>query len=75
MGGTGMGRGMGFSHPGIGRFAGVSHVGRFAHGRHFAFRHGRFFHHRRIAFVGGFYDDCYTRVWTRWGWRWISACY
>jgi hypothetical protein len=24
---------------------------------------------------GGFYDDCYTRVWTRWGWRWIYACW
>jgi hypothetical protein len=70
MGGRGMGmaRGTGFAHGG-------PHVGRFAHGRHFAFRHGRFFRHRRFAFAGGFYDVCYTRVWTRWGWRWIYACY
>jgi len=82
MGHAGMsgGRGMGFAHasvghPGFGRFAASPHVGRFAHGRHFAFRHGRFFRHRRFAFVGVAGDDCWTRVWTRWGWRWIDACY
>jgi hypothetical protein len=69
--GTGMGHPMAFSHAGFG----VSHAGRFARGRHFAFRHHRFFRNR-VAFVGGYgYDDCYTRVWTRWGWRWIYACY
>ena len=32
----------------------------------------------RFAFVGGgwpYYDDCYTRVWTPWGWRWNYVCY
>jgi hypothetical protein len=68
---------MAFSHPGASNFgrAGRGNFGRFAHGRHFAFRHGRFFRHRRFAFVAGGYDDCYTRVWTRWGWQWIDACY
>jgi hypothetical protein len=87
MGHAGMsgGRGMGFAHasvgrPGFNRFAGAPHVGRFAHGnrssfRHrFAFRHHRFFRHR-VAFVGVADDGCWTRVWTRWGWRWISVCY
>jgi hypothetical protein len=61
---------------GFGRGVGVGRGFRSFHGRHFAFRHGRFFRHRRFAFVGGgYYDDCYTRVWTRWGWRWIYACY
>jgi hypothetical protein len=63
---------VGPGHPG---FA-ITH-GRFAHGPHFAFRHDRFF--RRGAVVGAgpyaYYDNCYTRVWTRWGWRWIYACY
>lgn len=79
-GGMGMGHGMGFSHaafghPGFGCFAGVHHFNRFDH--RFAFRHHRFFRHR-FAFVGAFpyaYDDCLTRVWTRWGWRWVSLCY
>jgi hypothetical protein len=42
----------------------------------FRFRH-RFFRDD-FAFVGapyGDYDDCYTRVWTRWGWRVRSVCY
>ena len=43
-----------------------------------------FFRHRffgpRFAFVGagfpyGYYDDCYARVWTPWGWRWRYVCY
>jgi hypothetical protein len=53
---------------------------RFAFNR-FAFRN-RFFHHRffgpRFAFVGypyGYYDGCYSRVWTPWGWRWRYVCY
>jgi len=62
MHGHGMGMGMGF-HPG------------FHHG--FAFHHHRFFH-RGFFFAGVPYaydDDCYARVWTRWGWRWRSVCY
>jgi hypothetical protein len=76
-GGGGHGGGMGghmggFSHPGM---AG----NRFDHGR---FANHRFFRHRfgNRFFIGGFPywyygDGCYTRVWTRWGWRWQYACY
>jgi hypothetical protein len=42
----------------------------------FRFRH-RFFRDD-FAFLGAPYDysdDCYTRVWTRWGWRVRSVCY
>jgi hypothetical protein len=44
----------------------------------------RFFRHRffgpRFAFFGagypyGYYDGCYSRVWTPWGWRWRYVCY
>jgi hypothetical protein len=69
---TGMGHpGMAFSsHPFIGR-----HFTRFDHDRFF-FRHHRFGH--RFFFVGGFpygyYDSCYARVWTPWGWRWRYVC-
>ena len=66
----------GFSHSGF------THSG-FSHG--FAFRHDRDdrFHFRHRFFRDGFvfagapydYDDCYTRVWTRWGWRVRSLCY
>jgi hypothetical protein len=38
-------------------------------GRHF--RHGRFF----VYGDDGYYDNCYARVWTRWGWRWQYVCY
>jgi len=40
------------------------------------FRHR--FVRNRFAFVGvglPYYDDCYTRVWTPWGWRWNYVCY
>jgi len=45
----------------------------------FRFRHHRFFRNR-FAFFGvgfpyGYYDDCYARVWTPWGWRWRYVCY
>ena len=78
--GMGMGRGMGVPHaslgrPGFGRFAAIPRAGRFAFRRNFAFRHHRFFRHRRFAFVGVVGDDCWTRIWTRWGWRWIYVCY
>ena len=60
--------------------------GRFAFRDHdrFAFRDRDRFHHRffrnRFAFFGaaypyGYYDNCYTRVWTQWGWRWQNVCY
>ena len=64
----------GFSHPV------VFHGNHAAFANHFAghgFRH-RF--HRRFFFVGSPYvyaydDDCYVRIWTRWGWRWRNVCY
>lgn len=50
-------------------------------GHHFAFHHRFAFRHRffrnRFAFIGVplAYDDCYRRVWTEWGWRWVDVCY
>ena len=54
---------------------------------HVAFRdgfHHRFFHHRfnRFAFFGGpfyasyagYYDDCWSQVWTRYGLQWVNVC-
>ncbi len=72
-----------FSHVGpVGMSAGTrpwawsgNHI---AMGHHFPFHHHRF--HNRFFFVGApylsaYYDDgCYTRVWTRWGWRWTDVC-
>jgi len=78
-----------FAHPGgFGHFGAARPFGFPGHhvmfpGRHFAF-HNRFaFRHRffrhRFAFIGlGVplaYDDCYRRVWTEWGWRWVNVCY
>ncbi|MBN9602608.1 MAG: hypothetical protein J0G33_06725 [Afipia felis] len=49
----------------------------------FTFRdRSRFFHHRfhRFAFVGApfvyasYYDSCWRRVWTPYGWNWIDVC-
>jgi hypothetical protein len=69
-------------HGGMMSPGGFTHSG-FSHG--FAFRHDRDdrFHFRHRFFRDGFvfagapydYDDCYTRVWTRWGWRVRSLCY
>jgi hypothetical protein len=69
-------------HGGMMGPGGFTHSG-FSHG--FAFRHDRDdrFHFRHRFFREGFvfagapydYDDCYTRVWTRWGWRVRSLCY
>jgi hypothetical protein len=47
----------------------------------FAFRHHRF-NNRFVVFAGGFpygyynnyYDGCYERIWTRWGWRLTYVC-
>jgi hypothetical protein len=44
---------------------------------------GRFFHHHRFhrfAFVGApfiyadYYDGCWRRVWTPYGWNWTDVC-
>jgi hypothetical protein len=54
----------------------------FFHNR-FAFRHHRFFRNR-FAFGGvgagfydydSYYDSCYTRAWTPYGWQWTNVCY
>jgi hypothetical protein len=56
---------------------GAGHFGSF-HGGPMGFHH---FHHRFLGhsfFVGspyGYYDNCYVRVWTRWGWRLRYVCY
>jgi hypothetical protein len=88
VGPTGFGR-SGFGRPGfaspggVGRFAAGRPV--VLHGNRFAFRHHRLFRHR-VAFVGvpyfyddpyayAYYDSCYRRVWTRWGWRYANVCY
>jgi hypothetical protein len=73
-----------FGHPGgLGGFVGSRPFG--FHGDRFSFRDRFDFRHRffrnRVAFIGApfvygdGYDDCYTRVWSRWGWRWTSVCY
>jgi hypothetical protein len=59
------------------RFAGAGW-----HGRSFVGRHAFFRHHRRFAFVGapfiaasyGYYDGCWQRNWTPWGWQWSNVC-
>jgi hypothetical protein len=69
------------AHPGgLGGFAAVHPMGmhgaRFAVADRFHFRHR--FDRNRFAFIGAgwpYYDDCYTRVWTPWGWRWNYVCY
>ncbi|QQO15989.1 hypothetical protein JJB99_07475 [Bradyrhizobium diazoefficiens] len=79
-GGAGFGRagfgGPRFAHAAIGpRFAGA---GRPFIGRHaFFFRHHRF---HRFAFFGApfiyasYYDGCWRRSWTPYGWQWINVC-
>ena len=79
----GMGHG-GFG-GGFGRAA-VAHPGgsfgfrgdRFAFRYRFGFRH-RFFRDRFALFGAGlpygYDDDCYTRVWSPYGWRWRSVCH
>jgi hypothetical protein len=48
----------------------------------FAFKHRRF--RNRFAFIGAgagydfydsYYDSCYARVWTPYGWQWTNVCY
>lgn len=83
--GGGMSHPGGFAHfnngPGFAFHSPAMHLTMF-HGNHLAFRHDFRFHHRfffgpTFAFVGApyGYDDCYERVWTRWGWQWVSVCY
>jgi hypothetical protein len=87
MGRSGMGHvGMGPSgfarmSPGFSRAA-VGHPGSFArvgvaHPR-FAFRDHRFRFRNRFLFAAafpyGYYDGCYERIWTRWGWRLVNVC-
>jgi hypothetical protein len=69
----------GMGHAAFGRAAGFGH---FMGGRSFAFRDRFAFRHRffgpGLAFVGApyaYYDSCYSRVWTAWGWRWVNVCY
>ena len=77
-----------FAHGGFGR-VGVARPA-FFHGNRFAFRHpGSFRNHRRFgrnrfAFIGAgagydfydsYYDSCYARVWTPYGWQWTDVCY
>jgi hypothetical protein len=71
MGHTALGRPGGFARPMGLRGTRVVVV----NGRHRFFRH-------RFAFIGAgvpygysYYDDCYVRVWTPWGFRWRYACY
>jgi hypothetical protein len=92
-GGMGGGAHFGGAHwGGMGggpRFAGAHWGGtHFAHAgfsprfSRFAFRNGRFFHHRfhRFAFVGApyiyasYYDDCWRRAWTPYGVQWVNVC-
>jgi hypothetical protein len=88
MGFGGFGRAGGFGAAAMARpggFGGVAAVhsmglrgGRIAVGDRSHFRHR--FVVNRFAFVGGglpygYYDDCYARVWTPWGWTWRYVCY
>jgi len=68
------------------RFVGNRFVGNRFVGNNRFFFHNRFVHHRffrnRFAFFVGagfpaysYFDDCYSRVWTPWGWRWQYVCY
>jgi hypothetical protein len=40
------------------------------HARH----HKRFFVFASAAYPYGYYDSCYERIWTRWGWRLTYVC-
>jgi len=87
MGHGGMSHGsMGMGHVGFARMGGPG-IGRAAVGRPFArvavahpriFFRNRRFHNRFFVFAGGYpysyYDSCYERIWTRWGWRLVNVC-
>jgi hypothetical protein len=83
MHGGGMGGGAHFGGMGGGAHFGGSHFAsaHFGHAGRFAFRDGRFFHHRfnRFAFFGApyayaAYDSCWRRVWTPYGLQWSNVC-
>jgi hypothetical protein len=40
------------------------------HARH----HKRFFVFASAGYPYGYYDSCYERIWTRWGWRLTYVC-
>jgi len=65
----------GFSRAAVGHPGSFARVG-VAHPR-FAGRHHRF-HNRFFVYAGGYpygyYDGCYERIWTRWGWRVVNVC-
>ena len=69
---------MAMGHPGS--FAVMHPMGMHAGRVVFNNRH-RFFRNRFVVVGGGipygygYYDDCYARVWTAWGWRWQYICY
>lgn len=64
-----------FAHAAIGpRFAGAGW-----HGRPFIGRHAFFRHHHRFFFgapfvYAGYYDGCWRRSWTPYGWQWVNVC-
>jgi hypothetical protein len=68
------------SHAALGNHASFGSHAAFGNhfvGRGFGFRH-RF--HRHLFFAGapyayGYDDDCYARIWTRWGWGLRNVCY
>jgi hypothetical protein len=77
--------GSAFGHPVMGHpggFAAIHTMG--LGGARFAFRDGHHFRpfvRNRFAFVSagvpyghGYYDDCYARVWTSWGWSGLATC-
>ena len=78
MGGGMRGGGMGFAGSRVGISRAAAFAGpRFAHAR-FA-HHGRFFHHRRFAFIGvpytyAAYDSCWRRTWSPYGLQWVNVC-
>lgn len=64
-----------FAHAAIGpRFAGAGW-----HDRPFIGRHAFFRHHHRFLFgapfvYAGYYDGCWRRSWTPYGWQWVNVC-
>ena len=42
--------------------------------KHLRHRHHRFFVFASAAYPYGYYDSCYERIWTRWGWRLTYVC-
>lgn len=76
MGGMGAGGHSSLGHAGgFGGFAGSRPLG--FRGDRSAFRRGPLFRDR-FAFLEGYpyfyYDGCYARAWTQWGWRLTYVC-